>query len=162
MKKTIPVAFLIFAFVFSLTIFAQEPYKLPPKEVIDIVDAPPLPRASMNPTGDLMLLSESESMPSIAYMSQPLLRLAGTRITPRYNSRQQTSFTIGLTIKSIKTVKKHASLFPKGQSSVLPDGPLTENGWPSPCWQIRDSSSGSLTPKQERPRRSPDPSSIPL
>jgi dipeptidyl aminopeptidase/acylaminoacyl peptidase len=114
MKKTIPVAFLIFAFVFSLTIFAQEPYKLPPKEVIDIVDAPPLPRASMNPTGDLMLLSESESMPSIAYMSQPLLRLAGTRITPRYNSRQQTSFTIGLTIKSIKDGKETRIALPKG------------------------------------------------
>ena len=34
MKKIIPVAFLIFVFVFSLTIFAQEPYKLPPKEVV--------------------------------------------------------------------------------------------------------------------------------
>ncbi len=114
MRKTVPIIFLIFVFVFSLTVFAQEPYKLPPKEVIDIVDAPPLPRASMNPTGDLMLLSESESMPSIAYMSQPLLRLAGTRITPRYNSRQQTSFTIGLTIKSIKDGKETRIALPKG------------------------------------------------
>jgi dipeptidyl aminopeptidase/acylaminoacyl peptidase len=114
MKKIIPVAFFIFVFVFSLTIFAQEPYKLPPKEVIDIVDAPPLPRASINPTGDLMLLSEYESMPSIAYMSQPLLRLAGTRITPRYNSRQQTSFTTGLTIKSIKNGKETRIALPRG------------------------------------------------
>ncbi len=114
MKKIIPFAFLIFAFVFSLTTFAQEPYKLPPKEVIDIVDAPPLPRASINPTGDLMLLSESESMPSIAYMSQPLLRLAGVRITPKYNSRQQTSFTIGLTVKSIKDGKETRIALPKG------------------------------------------------
>ncbi len=114
MKRIIPVAFLIFVFVFSLTIFAQEPYKLPPKEVVDIVDAPPLPRASINPTGDLMLLSESESMPSIAYMSQPLLRLAGVRITPKYNSRQQTSFTTGLTIKSIKDGKETRIALPKG------------------------------------------------
>ncbi|MGD8536403.1 MAG: S9 family peptidase, partial [Candidatus Aminicenantes bacterium] len=120
MRKTIPVVLLIFAFVFSLTIFAQEPYKLPPKEVIDIVDAPPLPRASMNPTGDLMLLSESESMPSIAYMSQPLLRLAGTRITPRYNSRQQTSFIIGLTIKSIKDGKETRIALPKEAKLSFP------------------------------------------
>jgi dipeptidyl aminopeptidase/acylaminoacyl peptidase len=114
MRKTVPLAFLIFAFLFSLSIFAQEPYKLPPKDVIDIVDAPPLPWASMNPPGDLMLLSESESMPSIAYMSQPLLRLAGTRITPRYNSRQQTSFIVGLTIKSIKDGKETRIALPKG------------------------------------------------
>ncbi len=120
MRKTIPIAFLIFVFVFSLAVFAQEPYKLPPKEVIDIVDAPPLPRASMNPPGDLMLLSESESMPSIAYMSQPLLRLAGTRITPRYNSRQQTSFTIGLTIKSIKDGKETRIVLPKGAQLGFP------------------------------------------
>ncbi len=120
MRKTIPIVFLIFVFVFSLAVFAQEPYKLPPKEVIDIVDAPPLPRASMNPPGDLMLLSESESMPSIAYMSQPLLRLAGTRITPRYNSRQQTSFTIGLTIKSIKDGKETRIVLPKGAQLGFP------------------------------------------
>ncbi len=113
MRKTIPVIFMIFAFVFSLTLFAQEPYKLPPKEVIDIVDAPPTPRASTNPTGDLMLLSEYESMPSIAYMAQPLLRLAGTRITPNYNSRQQTTFYTGFTILSIKDGKKTRVALPK-------------------------------------------------
>jgi dipeptidyl aminopeptidase/acylaminoacyl peptidase len=105
MKRNFLILFFALVFLTGLSL-SQEPYKLPPKEVIDIVDAPPLPRASMNPTGDLMLLSESESMPSIDYMSQPLLRLAGTRITPRYNSRQITSFTIGLTIKSIKDGKE--------------------------------------------------------
>ena len=28
--------------------FAQEPYKLPPKNVLDILDAPPTPRVSLN------------------------------------------------------------------------------------------------------------------
>ena len=120
MKKIIPVTLFIFVFVFSLTLFAQEPYKLPPKDVVDIVDASPLPRASINPTGDLMLLSEYESMPSIAYMSQPLLRLAGTRITPRYNSRQQTTFTTGLTIKSIKNGKETCIALPKGAKLGFP------------------------------------------
>lgn len=83
-------------------VFSQKPYKLPPKEVIDIVTAPPPPRISMSPTGDHMLIIESDSMPSIAYMSQPLLRIAGTRITPQYNSRQTTSFNTSLILKTIK------------------------------------------------------------
>jgi dipeptidyl aminopeptidase/acylaminoacyl peptidase len=113
MIKKILSVFFILGLLAGLAL-SQEPYKLPPKEVIDIVDTPPLPRASMNPTGDLMLLSESESMPSIAYMSQPLLRLAGTRITPNYNSRQQTSFTTGLIIKSIKDGKETRIALPEG------------------------------------------------
>ena len=123
MSKKILSVFFILALLGCFA-FSQEPYKLPPKEVIDIVDTPPLPRASMNPTGDLMLLSESESMPSIAYMSQPLLRLAGTRITPRYNSRQQTSFTIGLTIKSIKDGKETRIALPEGAKLGFPQWSL--------------------------------------
>ena len=120
MRKTIPVSFLIFIFLLSLTLFAQEPYKLPPKEVIDIVDASPPPRASLSPTGDFMLLVEYESMPSIAYMSQPMFRLAGMRITPKFNSRQTTTFYTGLTIKSVKdgTTKKVA--LPEGAKLGFP------------------------------------------
>ena len=113
MSKRILSILFIFALLAGFA-FSQEPYKLPPKDVIDIIDAPPLPRASMNPTGDLMLLSESESMPSIAYMSQPLLRIAGTRITPNYNSRQQTSFTTGLIVKSLKDGKETRIALPEG------------------------------------------------
>jgi dipeptidyl aminopeptidase/acylaminoacyl peptidase len=113
MKKTILTACIIFGLLSGFAL-SQEPYKLPPKEVIDIVDAPPLPRADMNPTGDFMLLSEYESMPSIAYMSQPLLRIAGTRITPNYNSRQQTSFITGLVIKSLKDGKETRIALPEG------------------------------------------------
>jgi dipeptidyl aminopeptidase/acylaminoacyl peptidase len=120
MKKTIPVSALIFIFLCSLALFAQEPYKLPPKEVIDIVNAPPPPRVSMSPNGELMLLVDYEAMPSIAYMAQPLLRLAGTRILPKYNARQVTTFNTGLTIKSIRdgSIKKIA--LPEGTSLGFP------------------------------------------
>ena len=120
MKKIIPVSFLIFIFLSSVTLFAQEPYKLPPKEVIDIVNAPPPPRVSMSPSGELMLLVDYEAMPSIAYMAQPLLRLAGTRILPKYNARQVTMFYTELTIKSIKdgSIKKIA--LPEGAKLGFP------------------------------------------
>jgi dipeptidyl aminopeptidase/acylaminoacyl peptidase len=82
---------------------AQEPYKVPPKEVVDIVDAPPTPSVSMSPDGGTMALVDRESMPSIAYLSEPILRIAGMRITPAFNSRQVLSFSTGLSFKDMKT-----------------------------------------------------------
>ncbi len=124
MKKNIPVSFLIFIFVFiflsTLPLSAQEPYKLPPKDVVDIVDTLPSPRASVSPTGDLLLLAEYGPIPSIAYMAQPMLRLAGMRITPKYNSRQQTTFYAGLIIQSIKDGSTKRIALPKGAKLGYP------------------------------------------
>jgi dipeptidyl aminopeptidase/acylaminoacyl peptidase len=105
MRKTIiRLAVLCIAFCALVpAVSAQEPYKLPPKEVIDIVDAPPTPAVSMSPAGDTMALVERESMPSIAYLAEPILRIAGMRITPAYNSRQVLSFSTGLSLKDMKT-----------------------------------------------------------
>jgi dipeptidyl aminopeptidase/acylaminoacyl peptidase len=102
MKKRLITCVLALSFLLSLTALAQEPYKKPPKEIIDILDAPPTPRVSMSPARDSMLLIESESMPSIAYLSQPLYRIAGIRITPMNNSVQVLSFSTGLTLKRIR------------------------------------------------------------
>jgi dipeptidyl aminopeptidase/acylaminoacyl peptidase len=93
---------------------AQEPYKLPPREVIDIVDAPPTPSVSMSPAGDTMALVERESMPSIAYISEPILRIAGMRITPSFNSRQVLSFATGLSLKDMKTGTLRKVALPEG------------------------------------------------
>jgi dipeptidyl aminopeptidase/acylaminoacyl peptidase len=124
MKKNIPVSFLIFIFVIiflsSFPLSAQEAYKLPPIEVVDIVDTLPSPRTTISPTGDFMLLAEYGPMPSIAYMAQPMLRLAGMRITPLYNSRQQTTFYTGLTIKSIKDGSTKRIALPKGAKLGYP------------------------------------------
>ncbi len=124
MKKTNPVSLLIFIFVFtflsSFPLSAQEPYKLPPKEVIDIVDTLPSPLTTISPTGDLMLLAEYGPMPSIAYMAQPILRLAGMRIAPKYNSRHQTTFYAGLIIQSIKDGSTKRIALPEGAKLDYP------------------------------------------
>ena len=84
---------------------AQEPYKKPPQEVIAMVESPPPPLTSLSPDRTVMILSTYEIMPSIAYLAQPLLRLAGTRITPLNNSRQQTFFLTSVQIKNVKNGK---------------------------------------------------------
>ena len=93
---------------------AQEPYKVPPKEVVDIVDAPPTPSVSMSPDGGTMALVDRESMPSIAYLSEPILRIAGMRITPAFNSRQVLSFSTGLSFKDMKTSVMRRVALPAG------------------------------------------------
>jgi dipeptidyl aminopeptidase/acylaminoacyl peptidase len=120
-KKAVRLAVLcaaLLAFVPALT--AQEPYKLPPKEVIDIVDAPPTPTVSMSPAGDVMALIDRESMPSIAYISEPILRIAGMRITPAFNSRQVLSFSTGLSLKDMKTGLVRKIALPGGFRFTFP------------------------------------------
>jgi len=57
----------------------------------------------MSPDGTTMALVDRESMPSIAYLAEPILRIAGLRITPSFNSRQVLSFSTGLSLKDMKT-----------------------------------------------------------
>jgi len=111
---------------------AQEPYRLPPKEVIDIVDAPPTPSVSLSPAGDVMALVERESMPSIAYLAEPILRIAGMRITPAYNSRQVLSFSTGLSLQDLKTGLVRKVSLPEGVSFSFPSrGPGARSAPPS-------------------------------
>jgi len=114
MKKRLFLFSLAVFVLFQFAGFAQEPYKLPPKEVIDILDAPSTPRVTMNPARDTMLLIESESMPTIAYISMPMLRIAGIRITPANNSSQVLNFSTAMALKTIKDGKLRKIDLPSG------------------------------------------------
>jgi dipeptidyl aminopeptidase/acylaminoacyl peptidase len=83
----------------ALPTAAQAPYQLPPKEVVDLVDAPPPPQAVVSPTGDAVLLAEPEAYPPIALLAEPVLRLGGVRITPATGCRQRTSRFTGLLVQ---------------------------------------------------------------
>jgi dipeptidyl aminopeptidase/acylaminoacyl peptidase len=101
----------------ALGLLGSVPYKLPPKDVVDILDAAPLPRVSMSPDREKMLLIELEKMPAIADLAMPMLRIAGIRITPQYNSRQVLGFSTGL-------------VFGDGRRVVLPAGvKFTGGSW---------------------------------
>jgi dipeptidyl aminopeptidase/acylaminoacyl peptidase len=80
---------------------AQEPYKLPPRLIVDILDTPPLPAASVSPDRQWLLLLEQRSMPTIAELAQPMLRLAGNRINPRTTGPQLPGPITGLVLKRV-------------------------------------------------------------
>ena len=80
-------------------LYAQVAYKLPPKEVVDILDAPPTPMVSVSQRGDALILQEFQAHPPIALLARPFLRLGGVRIDPEQNSRQRLVQYTGLSVK---------------------------------------------------------------
>src|SRR5438876_558898 len=85
----------------SGTLSAQTPYKTPPQIIVDILEAPPLPAASISPDRQWLLLLEQRSMPTIAELAQPMLRLAGNRINPRTSGPQLPGGITGLVLKRV-------------------------------------------------------------
>ena len=93
---------LTFVLVLSTPLLAaQEGYRLPPPEVVEIADAAPAPRVSSSPDGKWMLLVERASLPSIAEVARPMLRLAGLRIDPAARAPYRTSFDRGLSLRPL-------------------------------------------------------------
>ena len=104
----------------------QSGYRLPPKAVVDIVDAAPLPTVEVSPAGDVLAILPRRSQLSIAEMSQPMLRLAGMRINPANNGPHRAPMTTGITLRSIATGVERAVQVPAGARigslSFSPDG----------------------------------------
>src|SRR5438128_6317366 len=96
-------AFIVTASTIQFAQTRQPPprYLTPPKEIIDAFDAPSLPLASLSPSKQAIALSYRRNYPTIAELSQPILRLAGLRVNPKTNGPQRTSNIFAITIKKI-------------------------------------------------------------
>ena len=106
---------------------SQPVYLTPPKVIVDMLDAPPTPGVSVSPDRRSVALLHRKSMPTIAQLAEPIHRIAGTRINPRNNGRQQRGGrTIGITIKSIADgTERKVSVPPDANLSAVsfsPDG----------------------------------------
>jgi dipeptidyl aminopeptidase/acylaminoacyl peptidase len=76
-------------------------YLMPPKEIVDAFDAPALPTALLSPSKQVIALSYRRNYPTIAELSQPILRLAGLRVNPKTNGPQRTANIFAITIKKL-------------------------------------------------------------
>ena len=97
-KNILILVFLIFQFL-----LADDEYKMPPKAIADLVDAPVTPNVSLSPDKKNILILERASLPSIEELSQPELRLAGLRINPATNGRSRANNYIGIIIQNINS-----------------------------------------------------------
>lgn len=78
-------------------------YQTPPKAIEDLVMAKPTPSASITSKAEWMLLMDRSSFPSVEELAQPELRIAGLRINPRNAGPSRSSYSIGLTLRNVKS-----------------------------------------------------------
>src|SRR4029078_2343935 len=80
---------------------ATSGYLTPPKVIVDILDAPHTPSVVVSPDHKMVALLNRRSMPTIAELAEPIHRIAGARINPKTNGRQQRGGSlIALTLKT--------------------------------------------------------------
>ena len=93
---------------------AQQAYRTPPQVVVDMMDAPPPPATIVSPDRAWLLLADRAAMPTIADLSQPMLRLAGDRINPATNGPFRAVNYTGLRLKQVADGAERAIQTPPG------------------------------------------------
>lgn len=88
--------FLVFA---ALPLLAQ--YQKPPREVLDVLNAPKPPVVSVSPDRTMLLLAQPSGNPTIADIARPMLRLAGFRMDPASNGPHLVSYLTGLKLQRL-------------------------------------------------------------
>ena len=99
---------------------AATSYKLPPKEVVQMLDAPGPPQARLSPVGDAALLVEIEQNPPLSVVAEPFLRLAGVRLVPARGAQQHLLSASGLTVLSLPEGRKTRVALPAGARIGMP------------------------------------------
>src|SRR6185436_11588158 len=102
-------------------------YLLPPKVIVDMIDAAPTPGVVVAPDRKTLALLERRSLPTVADLAQPIHRIAGQRINPKTNGRQQrTGGVYAITLQQVAGGKQTKISVPKdarlGDVSFSPDG----------------------------------------
>jgi dipeptidyl aminopeptidase/acylaminoacyl peptidase len=92
-----------------MQLFSQDEstYKVPPREIYDLIMAKPIPSVSVDDTGTWMLLMERNTFPSVAELAEPELRIAGLRINPVNFAQSRMNTLSGLSIKNLDSLKEY-------------------------------------------------------
>ena len=98
--------FFLLLFVSSATLVAQDGYKTPPKDVMDLVLVKPTPGVSIDDKAEWMLFTQSNSYPSVEELARPELRIAGMRINPNNFAPSRQTFVNDLWFKNLSSNKE--------------------------------------------------------
>ncbi len=85
----------------ALLIFGADTYQKPPKEIMDILNAPTTPTLSLSPSRAYAMQGSPVRYPPVAELAEPMLRLAGIRINPKTNGLHNTTFNTNLMLRKI-------------------------------------------------------------
>ncbi|MCC5913517.1 MAG: S9 family peptidase [Balneolaceae bacterium] len=97
---TLLIALLLFL---QTDLFAQDSYQVPSQELVNLVDGARNPSVSFSPDRKTLLLQDVPSLPSIAEMAQPELRLGGIRINPNTGGPSRPGYVTGFTLRDMET-----------------------------------------------------------
>ena len=102
-------AFICIFFLLLITANAQDDgsYKMPPKDIADMLLAKASPNVSMDDKAEWMLFSESSSYPSVEELARPELKIAGLRINPANYAPSRQNFANNLYLKNITSGKEY-------------------------------------------------------
>ncbi|NBB14561.1 prolyl oligopeptidase family serine peptidase [Caulobacter sp. SLTY] len=118
----------LLALSLAAPVWAQEAYRLPPAPITQIIDAEPTPGISLSRDRKVMAVIGRENLPSIAAVSEPILRLAGTRLNPRTNgpTEARTAYLRSLEFVTVGGGARVKAKLPEGMRffglSWSPDG----------------------------------------
>lgn len=87
--------------VLSALVFGSDGYRLPPQEIVDVLDAAPTPDVMISPNAEWMLLVERPAMPTIADVTRPWIGLAGVRVDPKLRAPQLLSYATSITLRTL-------------------------------------------------------------
>jgi dipeptidyl aminopeptidase/acylaminoacyl peptidase len=110
--------------VLAIPIAAELTYQKPPQEILDVLNAPVPPVLAVNPPRTYATLSQTERYPSIAEVSEPMLRLAGLRINPRTNGLHLAAASISITLVRLSDGAKIPMVLP-------PNARVSSLRWPA-------------------------------
>ncbi|MCY1648659.1 S9 family peptidase [Caulobacter sp. SL161] len=101
---------------------AADGYKAPPAPIAQILDAAPTPSIAVSPDRKVLAQLGRENLPSIAAVSEPILRLGGYRINPRNNGpiEARSSWMNALSFQDVATGKTRAVALPVGARFLAP------------------------------------------
>lgn len=85
-------------------------YQLPPKAIVDLIDAAPTPGISLSPRVSAsakrwILIEHFAGLPTIADLAQPELRLAGLRFNPKTDGPSRGRYSTSLELQSLPAGK---------------------------------------------------------
>ncbi|AZS20479.1 MULTISPECIES: S9 family peptidase [unclassified Caulobacter] len=111
-----------FAALSSGAALAADGYQAPPAPIAQILDAAPTPGVSVSPDRKVLAQLGRENLPSIAAVSEPILRLGGYRINPRNNGpiEARAAWMHALTLQDVATGKTRAVALPAGARFLSP------------------------------------------
>lgn len=103
-------------------------YQVPPKAIVDIVDATPTPGVRLSPASRAgekrwILIEHFAGLPTVADLAQPELRLAGLRFNPRTDGPSRGRYSTSLELQALPNGK------PVAVSGLPADSKIRNEEW---------------------------------